>query len=158
LRRQRLEAYAKSDGMRTAVKHYEDRYDGIPIEFLDAHEVYTKLPDGRYQSLHAQDSVHTFALLSSGLIAAIDTSLGHRYEMEVDALWVRLSSVGHTDLVCDGERTLVIDAEGHLLAEMKAPEGVLHHHRYLLYTLEAQVYVIDLKKVLRPAVQASKQD
>ncbi len=144
-----LENYSKKDGSKLAVRNFEGNDDGYPMQFLPAAEVFTKLPDGRYLSLWAQDSSSTFVLMQSGMIMALGPLLEQRFVLDIDALWMSMGALGPYTMVCDGERTLVVDSSGAVRAELKAPLGELYDERYLVYHDDDQCVLIDLVHLLK---------
>jgi outer membrane protein assembly factor BamB len=149
LRKGKLEAYAKTDGKRRALHTYtnDDEY-GMPLAFLPGREVYTKQPDGRFAALAARGSSLGFVHFNSGQVMAIDAQLERVYDVDLDGLWILSESVNGLDLLVDGERTMVINEEGRLVAELLARSGTLYPDHTLLYHDDVQCFLINLQKVL----------
>ncbi len=145
-----LESYNKKDGKLSASKNFEPEDIGYPMQFLPSREVFTKKPDGTYSSLQMQDSLHTFVLFNSGAVMAIDELLNRIYVLDVEALWIQFDERNGKVLVNDGERTMVIDGQGNVVAELLAPGGTLYNDDMFLFHRDVQTHLIDLKEVLAP--------
>lgn len=151
LNRETVECYEAATGARRFTEDYAENDIGSPIRFLNRNDTYTKTPDGRYLPLAEVTPGTAFALFDYGTIPAINSDLTVGYTMGIDQIWLKFAERDGLNFLSDGERTMVADAAtGELRAELLAPEDGEFFGDALVYTVENQIYILDLSDLFRP--------
>lgn len=150
----RIEKHSLSTGDLLRSENFEGEDYGSPLQFLDTRSLYSKTLEGRYETLHHQAPDLAFALFDYGVILALNPDLTVAYTLQIEQIWLRYLEQGGLSFISDGERTMVIrDADSKHIAELLIPDNAGFFGSNLVYSIENQVYLLDLSGLMSKAAR-----